>query len=125
LCATSDLFAPRSVAVLGASSDPAKWGQWIAQGALRGTHRRDVWLVNRGGGQILGQPAFTSLAELLGMPELVVVALPVAAFEEEDTDLVVSVQAGLNSGAVPQGRLMRESEQLIADFQRRLFNAIA
>ena len=47
------LFEPRSVAVLGASSDPAKWGQWISQGALRGAHRRDVWLVNRGGGEIL------------------------------------------------------------------------
>ena len=44
---------------------------------------------------------------------------------QEDTDLVVSVQAGLDSGAVPQGRLMRESEQLIADFQRRLHDAIA
>jgi phenylpropionate dioxygenase-like ring-hydroxylating dioxygenase large terminal subunit len=44
---------------------------------------------------------------------------------QEDTDLVVTVQAGLASGAVPQGRLMRESEQLIADFQRRVFDAIA
>jgi phenylpropionate dioxygenase-like ring-hydroxylating dioxygenase large terminal subunit len=43
----------------------------------------------------------------------------------EDTDLVVSVQAGLDSGRVPQGRLMRESEQLIADFQRRVRDAIA
>jgi choline monooxygenase len=43
----------------------------------------------------------------------------------EDTDLVVSVQAGLDSGTVPQGRLMRESEQLIADFQRRLYDAVA
>ena len=42
----------------------------------------------------------------------------------EDTDLVVSVQAGLDSGTVPQGRLMRESEQLLADFQRRLRDAI-
>ena len=42
----------------------------------------------------------------------------------EDTDLVVSVQAGLNSGTVPQGRLMRESEQLIADFQHRLHDAV-
>jgi phenylpropionate dioxygenase-like ring-hydroxylating dioxygenase large terminal subunit len=44
---------------------------------------------------------------------------------QEDTDLVVTVQAGLDSGAVPQGRLMRESEQLIADFQRRVYDAIA
>ena len=43
---------------------------------------------------------------------------------QEDTDLVVTVQAGLVSGAVTQGRLMRESEQLIADFQRRLHEAI-
>ena len=43
---------------------------------------------------------------------------------KEDIDLVVSVQAGLDSGVVPQGRLMRESEQLIADFQRRLYDAV-
>lgn len=43
----------------------------------------------------------------------------------EDTDLVVSVQAGLDTGTVPQGRLMRESERLIADFQRRVHDAIA
>lgn len=44
---------------------------------------------------------------------------------QEDVDLVVTVQAGLNTGTVPQGRLMRESEQLIADFQRRVYDAIA
>ena len=53
----------------------------------------------------------------------------VLAFDEqvsqEDTDLVLTVQAGLGSGTVPQGRLMRESEQLLADFQRRLYDAVA
>ncbi len=44
---------------------------------------------------------------------------------QEDIDLIVTVQRGLDSGAVQQGRLMRESEQLIADFQRRLYDAIA
>ncbi len=44
---------------------------------------------------------------------------------QEDVDLVVTVQAGLDTGTVPQGRIMRESEQLIADFQRRVFDAIA
>ena len=44
---------------------------------------------------------------------------------QEDIDLVLSVQAGLDSGTVQQGRLMRESEQLIADFQRRLYDAIS
>ena len=43
---------------------------------------------------------------------------------EEDVSLVQSVQRGLESGAVPQGRLMAESEQLIADFQRRVRDAL-
>ncbi len=44
---------------------------------------------------------------------------------EEDVSLVLSVQRGLDSGQVPQGRLMRESEKLIADFQRRVYDALA
>jgi len=43
---------------------------------------------------------------------------------EEDVALVLSVQRGLDSGRVPQGRLMGESEKLIADFQRRVFDAL-
>ena len=43
---------------------------------------------------------------------------------EEDVSLVQSVQRGLESGAVPQGRLMGESEKLIADFQRRVRDAL-
>jgi choline monooxygenase len=42
----------------------------------------------------------------------------------EDVSLVVSVQAGLDSGAVPQGRLIQGSELLIADFQRRVRDAV-
>ena len=43
---------------------------------------------------------------------------------QEDVSLVESVQRGLDSGTVPQGRLMEESEQLIADFQRRVRDAL-
>ena len=43
---------------------------------------------------------------------------------QEDVSLVESVQRGLDSGTVPQGRLMVESEQLIADFQRRVRDAL-
>jgi choline monooxygenase len=43
---------------------------------------------------------------------------------EEDVALVLSVQRGLESGAVTQGRVLAESEQLIADFQRRVHDAL-
>jgi acyl-CoA synthetase (NDP forming) len=96
------LFEPRSVAVVGASNDPAKWGQWLARGALRGEHRRPVFLVNRSGGDVLGRTAYRSLGELPEAPELVVLAIPASAFEETvdaalaaGTRAIVAIPAGL------------------------------
>ena len=86
------LFDPRSVAVVGASSDPAKWGHWIARGAVSGAHRRDVYLVNRNGGEIVGRNAYRALDELPSAPELVVVAVPAAGLEG-------AVEAALEAGA--------------------------
>jgi choline monooxygenase len=42
----------------------------------------------------------------------------------EDVALVRAVQRGLDSRVVPQGRLMPESEQLVAAFQRRVHDAL-
>jgi choline monooxygenase len=43
----------------------------------------------------------------------------------EDVSLCESVHQGLGSGMVPRGRLMGQSEQLIAHFQRLVFEALA
>jgi acetate---CoA ligase (ADP-forming) len=86
------LFAPRSVAILGASNDPSKWGNWLADGALKGAHRRPVYLVNRNGAEVLGQRTYASLEEIPDAPELVVIAVPAAGFEQ-------AVDASLAKGA--------------------------
>lgn len=67
---------PRSVAVVGASADPAKWGYWLARGALRGRDRREVHLVNARGAVIEGVASVRSLTELDSPPELVVLCAP-------------------------------------------------
>src|SRR5438477_54014 len=69
------------MAILGASSDPTKWGYALARNALRGAHRRSVFLVNRRGEQILGQPSYRSLADLPQPPELVAIVVRAAGFE--------------------------------------------
>ena len=96
------LFAPRSVAVVGASSDPSKWGNVLARGALRGAHRRTVYLVNRAGGEILGTRAVPSLANLPDAPELVVLSVPASGFERAvgealaaGAKAIVAISAGL------------------------------
>lgn len=76
LAAFSD---PRSVAVVGASANTSKWGYWLARGALRGSDRRAVHLVNAGGTTIDGVSSVSSLADLAEAPELVVLACPARA----------------------------------------------
>jgi acetate---CoA ligase (ADP-forming) len=99
------LFSPASVAVVGASDDPAKWGNWLARGALRGERRRAVHLVNRRGGEVLGRPAHRSLAELPQAPELVVLAVPPATLGPCVDDAlaagaraIVAITAGADAG---------------------------
>ena len=43
----------------------------------------------------------------------------------EDTELVKGVQRGVRSGLLPDGRLLSESEQLVAHFQRLCAHALA
>ena len=95
------LFDPTSVAILGASDDPAKWGNWLARGALRGAGRRPVYLVNRNGGEVLGTRAYTAVTELPESPELVVIAVPAAGFEQAvDDSLAMGARAlvGITAG---------------------------
>lgn len=70
---------PKSVAVVGASADPAKWGYWIARGALRGAHRRAVHLVNAKAPVIDGVQSVRSVSEIEPTPELVVLTAPATA----------------------------------------------
>jgi acyl-CoA synthetase (NDP forming) len=80
------LYDPASVAVVGASDDTRKWGNWLAQGAVRGSHRRTVALVNRHGGTVLGRPAHRSLRELEEPSELAVIVVPERAVDASIDD---------------------------------------
>jgi len=110
------LFDPASVAILGASDDPAKWGNWLARGALRGSHRRPVYLVNRNGGEVLGTRAYTSVTELPEAPELVVIAVPAAGFEQAvDDSLAMGARAlvGITAGLGEAGGDAAAREQAL------------
>ena len=88
------LFEPRSVAIVGVSADPDKWGHWFARDAARGAHRRTVLLVGRSGGELFGLPVHRSLAELPEAPELVVLSVPAHGLEEAvDESLAAGAKA--------------------------------
>jgi len=111
------LFDPASVAILGASADPAKWGHWLARGALRGAGRRPVYLINRNGGEILGHPVHRSILDVPERPDLVVVSVPEAAFEQAvDDSLTMGARAivGITAGLGERGGESLERERALA-----------
>ena len=78
---------PASVAVVGASADPAKWGYWLASGALTGEHRRRVHLVNRRTDTLLEHPCHPNLSALPEAPDLVALCVPGAERGEFGAEL--------------------------------------
>jgi acyl-CoA synthetase (NDP forming) len=80
------LFEPETLAIVGVSADPAKWGYWFARDAALGAHRRRVYLVGRNGGEVHGLPVHRSLGELPEAPELVVLSVPAEGLEEAVED---------------------------------------
>jgi acetate---CoA ligase (ADP-forming) len=86
------LFDPRSVAIVGVSTDTTKWGYWFARDAAKAQHRRRVFLVGRSGGELFGLPVHREIAELPEPPELVVLSVPAHGLED-------AVDASLAAGA--------------------------
>ncbi len=112
------LFDPSSVAIVGASDDPAKWGNWLARGALQGEHRRPVYLINHKGTPVLGHDTYRSISDLPSAPELVVVAVPAGAFEQTvDDALAIGARAfvGITAGLGESGGDAQERERLLVE----------
>ncbi|MFI6597550.1 acetate--CoA ligase family protein [Nonomuraea sp. NPDC050536] len=107
----NELFDPASVVVVGASANPAKWGYWLARGALRGAHRRKVHLVNRSGAVVDGVPSVPSLDRLPEAPELAVLCVPAPAL---DGVLSQALDLGVRAFVAITAGLDREREQELA-----------
>ncbi|MBI2899926.1 MAG: acetate--CoA ligase family protein [Planctomycetes bacterium] len=69
-------FRPRSIAVVGASRDPAKLGHVLLRNVIEGGFAGAVYPVNPAGGEILGRAAYPSLRELPEAPDLVLLSIP-------------------------------------------------
>ncbi|MGH3517260.1 MAG: acetate--CoA ligase family protein [Haloechinothrix sp.] len=106
------LFNPRSVAVVGATDDTTKYGNWIAIRALRGA--RPVHLVNPRRSTVLGHPTVPDLRSLGEPVDLAVIAVNAGLFEAAVDDALsagakalVGITAGMGETG-EQGRLQQD-----------------
>jgi acyl-CoA synthetase (NDP forming) len=88
-------FSPRSITIVGATDDPAKWGNGIARAALRSGVDRPVHLVNRARAEVLGRRAYPTVSDVPGPVDLVVVCVPVSHFADVVDDALAAGARGI------------------------------
>ncbi len=70
------LLKPASIAVVGASRDPAKLGHVLLKNVIDYGFTGRVYPVNPSGGEVLGLPIHASIAALPEAPDLVLLSIP-------------------------------------------------
>ncbi len=109
----------RSVAVLGASANPARASYFVSTYLLASTNY-DVYFVNPTASEILGRPVYPSLDALPVVPDLVDVFRRASELDEALTDTIQVgaktfwLQLGLTDAAV-EARAAEAGLQVVAD----------
>lgn len=70
------LFNPRSVAIIGASTNVAKWGFNFMLHLLHGGYRGACYPINPGGGEILGFQSYPTVLDVPGEIDLAFILIP-------------------------------------------------
>lgn len=69
------LFQPKSVALIGASSNPKKYGHWTAKSLIENGFEGDIHLVSRTGGEIFGHTTYPDILSVPGEVDLAILAI--------------------------------------------------
>jgi acetate---CoA ligase (ADP-forming) len=110
------LLDPRSIAVVGASEDPAKRGYQILSSLARAGYRHPVYPVNPKGGSILGHPVLASISDLPPGVDAALVATPAATVPQ----VVAECAAAGVAGVVVVANGFRESGDAGAELEDEL-----
>src|SRR6478735_4913332 len=70
------LVAPRSIAVIGASTNPTKSGGVLFDNLVKGNFQGPLYPINRSATQIMGKTAYPTLADVPEKVDLVYIVLP-------------------------------------------------
>jgi acyl-CoA synthetase (NDP forming) len=114
------IVSPRSVAIIGASATPGKWGHEILKGIVTGGYAGRVYPVNPKGGEMLGLRAYARVSDIEGPVDLAIIGTQaqlvldsVRDCREKGVKGVVVISAGFRetgeSGRNAEEELVREA----------------
>jgi acetyl-CoA synthetase (ADP-forming) len=117
------LFSPSSVAVIGASENPAKLGFHVMKSLTSGNYEGKIIPVNPKSANIMGSRSYSSVAEYEDPVDLAVVVVPAqwvqSVFEEcinKDIKGIILITAGFREADDPQGTQL---QNILADLVNR------
>jgi acetyltransferase len=116
------MFAPASVAVIGASSNPGTVGRTILENLLSGEFRGKVYAVNTKRPEVLGLKAYASVRDIADPLDLAVIATPAATVPQiigECVDAHVKSAVVISAGFRESGATGAALEKQIQDQLRR------
>ena len=117
------LFAPDSVAVVGASANPSKLGYVITDNILKYGYKGRVYPINPNEDKILGIDAYPRITEVPGPVDLAVIAVPSKAVAgvmkdcgEKGVRAAIVITAGFRETGVQGGQMEREVMGIAAEY---------
>ena len=117
------VYRPRSIAVVGASNDPTKWGGTILVNLLSGGYAGALYPVTPQGESVLGLRAYPSVTSLPEVPDMALVAVPVKAVKgvveecgRKGVKALVMITAGFSEVGEEGAALEREVAELAASY---------
>lgn len=110
------LFAPQSVAVIGATDKPGRVGKVVLRNVVSGGFKGAIWPVNPKYRRLDGLDCYPSIATLPAAPDLAVICTPpdtvprlVAELGAKGGKAAVVLTAGLNAEKLRDGRTLAQA----------------
>jgi acetate---CoA ligase (ADP-forming) len=70
------LFRPQSVALIGATSNPLKWGGWMAKQLTECGYQGDLYFVSTKGGAVLGKEVYKNIRDIEKPVDVALIGIP-------------------------------------------------
>ncbi len=116
-------FSPKSVAVIGASTDKSKIGYGILKNLIEGKYKGKIYPVNLKAKKILGFKAYPSVLEIPGPVDLAIVVIPAPFVNstlrecgEKGIKNVIVISAGFKETGKEGAKLEKEMQMIAAEF---------
>jgi len=116
------LFAPRAVAVIGASDNPGKLGSHVMRSLTEGKYPGKIFPVNPGKNEIMGIKTFPSLSQVPESVDLSVIVLPAEQVPKTVTECgekgvkgIVLITAGFSEIEDQKGQILQSEVTKLAD----------